>query len=144
MKGKLFNKMTDSRTLWKAWKKVKEKKSGGGIDNISIESFEKNLDENLKSLRLELEKETYIPEPVKRISKTKESSKEKRFIGIPSIKDKIVQNALKIVIEPVFEKTFPQCVYGYRPGRGPQKAIQKKRSGPGEYKIRPYQRLPIP
>ncbi len=125
MKKELFKKITDIRTLWKAWKKVKEKNTASGIDNISIDTFEKNLDANLISLRLELENETYIPEPLTRIPVPKDSSIEKRFIGIPCVKDKVVQNAFKLVVEPVFEKYFLECSYGYRPGRGPHGAIRQ-------------------
>jgi group II intron reverse transcriptase/maturase len=125
MKKELFKKITDIRTLWKAWKKVKEKNTASGIDNISIDTFEKNLDTNLKSLRLELENETYIPEPLTRIPIPKDSSIEKRFIGIPCVKDKVVQNAFKIVVEPIFEKSFLECTYGYRPGRGPHGAVRQ-------------------
>jgi retron-type reverse transcriptase len=89
LKKELFKKITDIRTLWKAWQKVKEKNTASGIDNISIDTFEKNLDVNLKSLRLELENETYIPEPLTRIPIPKDSSREKRFIGIPCVKDKV-------------------------------------------------------
>ena len=125
MKKELFKKITDIRTLWKAWKKVKEKNTASGIDNISIDTFEKNLDANLKSLHLELENETYIPEPLTRIPVPKDSSIEKRFIGIPCVKDKVVQNAFKLVVEPVFEKSFLECSYGYRPGRGPHGAVRR-------------------
>jgi group II intron reverse transcriptase/maturase/CRISPR-associated endonuclease Cas1 len=125
LKKELFKKITDIRTLWKAWQKVKEKNTARGIDNISIDTFEKNLDANLKSLRLELENETYIPEPLTRIPIPKDSSREKRFIGIPCVKDKVVQNAFKLVVEPVFEKSFLECSYGYRPGRGPHGAVRK-------------------
>jgi group II intron reverse transcriptase/maturase/CRISPR-associated endonuclease Cas1 len=125
MKKELFKKITDIRTLWKAWKKVKEKNTASGIDNISIDTFEKSLDNNLKSLRLELENETYIPEPLTRIPIPKNSKKEKRFIGIPCIKDKVVQNAFKLIVEPVFEKSFLECSYGYRPGRGPHTAVRR-------------------
>ncbi|MEW6457064.1 MAG: group II intron reverse transcriptase/maturase [Acidobacteriota bacterium] len=126
MKGKLFPKICDIRTLWQAWRRVKEKGSKGGIDRITLESFEKNLDRNLQSLGISLERETYIPEPVKRIYIPKhDKPEEKRIIALPSIKDKIVQEAVKIVIEPLFEHIFLDCSYGYRPGKGPQKAIQK-------------------
>ena len=126
MKGKLFIRICDIKTLWQAWKKVKEKGSKGGIDNITIESFEKDIDKNLKLIKASLEKEQYIPEPVKRIYIPKiEKPEEKRAIALPSIKDKIVQEAVKMVVEPIFERIFLDCSYGYRPGKGPQKAIQK-------------------
>lgn len=126
MRGKLFPQICNIKTLWQAWLKVKAKGSSGGIDNITIESFNKNIDKNLSELKVLIEKEQYIPEPLKRIYIPKPGKPdERRAIALPSIKDKIVQEAVRIVIEPLFEKTFLDCSYGYRPGRGPQKAILK-------------------
>jgi len=80
MRGKLFPKIYDITNLWQSWEKVKEKGSKGGIDKVTLESFEKNLDKNLQSLSLSLKKEQYIPEPVKRIFIPKDDKPEEKTI----------------------------------------------------------------
>lgn len=125
MAGILFDKICAVKTLWRAWEKVKEKGAGGGIDHISLEYYERNLDKNLNRLGEMLRRETYVPEPVRRTYIPKEKTSEKRAIGISCIKDKIVQQAVKRVIEPLFEKVFLKCSFGFRPQRGPQGAIRQ-------------------
>ncbi len=125
MKGKLFPQIHNIRTLWQAWNRIKKKGSTGGIDNIYIEIFERKLENNLKEISQSLQRETYIPEPSKRIYILKDNSREKRGIAIPTIKDKIVQEATKSVVEPLFNSTFLDFSYAYRPGKDPQKAICK-------------------
>jgi len=123
MKGKLFPKICDLRTLWQAWNRVKKKGSAGGIDRISIEVFEKNLERNLKHLSQSLQKETYVPEPARRVYVPKTKPEEKRALALPTIKDKIVQEATRSILEPRFNPVFMDFSYAYRPGKGPRKAI---------------------
>ena len=125
MAGILFDKICAVKTLWRAWEKVKEKGTGGGIDHISLEHYERNLDKNLHRLGEMLRRETYVPEPVRRTYIPKEKTSEKRAIDISCIKDKIVQQAVKRVIEPMFEKMFLKCSYGFRPHRGPHSAVRQ-------------------
>ena len=125
MKGKLFPQIYDIRTLWQAWNRIKRKGSTGGIDKVSVEIFERKLEYNLKEISQSLQRETYVPEPTKRVYILKNNSHEKRKISLPTIKDKVVQEATRSTVEPLFNSTFLDSSYAYRPGKGPQKAIRK-------------------
>lgn len=122
-KRSLFDRLCEEHTLFTAWKAVKQKGSSGGIDGMSIELFDEQLDNNLKTLRQELAEKTWQPEPYLRISIPKKD-KERRTLGLLCIKDKIVQQAIKLLIEPRFEKTFVSNSYGYRPEKGHSKAVR--------------------
>ena len=122
-KKSLFDNLCQDHTLFCAWKAVKEKGASGGIDGMSIDLFDAQLDTHLKKLKQELISKTWQPEPYLRISIPKKN-KERRMLGLLCIKDKIVQQAIKRLIEPRFEKTFVSNSYGYRPGKGHSKAVR--------------------
>jgi group II intron reverse transcriptase/maturase/CRISPR-associated endonuclease Cas1 len=107
-----------------AWHQIKTKNSAGGIDGLSVLEFEKNLHKNLENLLHELQTQTWTPEPYLSVEIPKNES-EKRRLGLLSIKDKIVQQAIKNLIEPQFEKLFVNNSYAYRPGRGAVRAIRR-------------------
>lgn len=96
-----------------------------GIDNVSIKVFERKLENNLKEISQSLQRETYIPEPTKRIFIPKDNLKERRKIALPTVRDKIVQEATRSIIEPLFNSIFIDNSFAYIPNRGPQKAIYK-------------------
>jgi len=102
---------------------VKSKNSAGGIDGLSVEAFEGALKKNLEELRKDLIEKKWNPEPYLRVEIEKKGSGEKRKLGLLSVRDKIVQQAIKSLVEPRLEKIFIKNSYGYRPGRGPVKAI---------------------
>ena len=122
-KPTLFNTLCQERTLLAAWKAVKQKGSSGGIDGMSVELFDEQLDVQLAQLKQELLAGTWQPEPYLRISIPKKD-RERRILGLLCIKDKIVQQAIKQLIEPRFEKVFVSNSYGYRPGKGHAKAVR--------------------
>lgn len=122
-KKSLFESLCQDHTLFCAWKAVKEKGSSGGIDGLSIGLFDEQVDTHLKKLKQELTSHTWQPEPYLRISIPKKN-KERRMLGLLCIKDKIVQQAIKQLVEPRFEKTFVSNSYGYRPGKGHSKAVR--------------------
>jgi group II intron reverse transcriptase/maturase len=121
----LYDKVYREDILHKAWLLVKENKGVAGIDNMFIEDI-REYGENkfLKELRAELIENKYKPLPVKRVYIPKKDGK-KRPLGIPIIKDRIVQMATKIVIEPIFEADFKECSFGFRPKRSALQAIEK-------------------
>jgi group II intron reverse transcriptase/maturase/CRISPR-associated endonuclease Cas1 len=119
-----YNQLCNRNTLWEAWLDVKAKKSFGGIDNISIQHFEQYQDQYLEEIIHELKSKTYIPQPYQKVKIYKNES-ESRTLGLLTVKDKIIQSALKILIEPAFEKKFLNVSYGYRPQSGPIKAINR-------------------
>lgn len=127
MNNSIFDKLCQSQTLLNAWKIVKQKGSTGGIDGFSISEFDENLGSHLAKLQQELKAKIWKPEPYLRISIPKKEN-EKRKLGLLCIKDKIVQQAIKLLIEPRFEKVFVSNSYGYRPDKGHTRAIKFARS----------------
>jgi RNA-directed DNA polymerase len=121
----LIDKVTRVKTLRAAWTQVKANKGSAGSDHQSIEDFEARLEENLDKLQSELQSGRYQPRPIKRVYIDKPGSKEKRPLGIPAVRDRVVQNALRLVIEPIFEREFLPCSYGFRPGRGCKDALRQ-------------------
>ena len=119
----LYDKVWKPSNLMAAWKRVKANGGGGGVDKISIAKFAENAEERLAKLAEALQTGTYKPLPVRRSYIPKPGSSEKRPLGIPTILDRIVQTALRNVIEPIFEHEFDPGSYGFRPKRGCQDAL---------------------
>lgn len=120
----LIDKVTRRQTLEIAWQKVAANKGSAGVDGQSIERFGYKASEYLRELREELTNGTYRPGPIKRVEIPKGPGKT-RPLGIPTVKDRIVQTALKMVVEPIFEKEFEETSYGFRPGRGCKDALRQ-------------------
>ena len=123
--GKWFSLIDKTRrpmVLRNAWKKVRANKGAGGVDKISIEMFEKNQERYLTELENELKTGTYKPKAVRREYIPKEPGKF-RPLGIPTIKDRIAQQAVKAAIEPIFERDFLDVSYGFRPNKGALAAV---------------------
>jgi RNA-directed DNA polymerase len=114
----LIDKVYTGNNLRAAFAKVKSNGGAPGIDHVTTKSFEAKLDENIASLETELKEGTYQPQAIRRVYIPKPGSKDKRPLGIPTVKDRVVQTALRSVIEPIFEKGFAQHSYGFRPGKG--------------------------
>lgn len=122
----LIDKVYHPTNLETAWKKVKANGGAGGIDGVYMDEFEKTAPEELKCLHERLKNGIYEPLPVKRVYIPKRGKAgEKRPLGIPAIKDRVCQQALKNRMEPIFEKTFNDCSFGYRTGRSPHDAMRK-------------------
>lgn len=121
----LIDKVCHGKTLEMAWEKVKSNAGGCGIDNISIEFFKKDSLSRLLTVSEQLKEGRYHPQPIKRKYIPKLGSSEKRPLGIPTVRDRVVQTALKMVIEPIFEKEFAPTSYGFRPGRGCKDALRE-------------------
>ena len=113
----LIDKVYADRTLELAWEKVRTNAGACGVDGIDIRRFGKDSPKRLLGVKEQLRGRRYEPKPVKRVWIPKPGSKEKRPLGIPVVTDRVVQTALRMVIEPIFEKTFAAHSYGYRPGR---------------------------
>jgi len=121
----LIDKIYSLKSLRTAFTKVKRNKGAAGIDRIGIEQFELNLEENLQKLSEQLREGRYQPQEIRRVYIEKPGSKEKRPLGIPTVRDRVVQTALRQVIEPIFEKEFAPNSYGFRPGRGCKDALRE-------------------
>ena len=120
----LVDKLTRPATLEAAWRKVARNKGSAGADGQSIERFAVQADRYLSELRISLEDGSYRPQPVKRVEIPKGDGKT-RLLGIPAVKDRVVQTALKMVIEPILEVQFRPCSYGFRPGRHCKAALRE-------------------
>lgn len=125
----LYDKLSRTDFLEKAWDQVKRNKGSAGIDNERIQDIQMNgetavlkeLQTNLQSTR------TYRPKPVKRVYIDKSDGR-KRPLGIPTVRDRIVQTSTKEVLEPIFEADFLNCSYGFRPNRSAHDALEKIRA----------------
>lgn len=121
----LIDKVTRLEVLELAWAKVWSNAGGCGVDGITVERFAKDSHKSLLELQEHLQKRSYQPKPVKRVWIPKPGSMEKRPLGIPTVRDRVVQTALKMVIEPIFEREFAEHSYGFRPGRGCKDALRR-------------------
>lgn len=108
--------------IWKSYQSVKSNKGACGIDNESIEDFEKNLKDNLYRIWNRMSSGTYFPPAVKAVLIPKKSGG-KRTLGIPTVSDRIAQTAAKMVLEPILDPIFEEDSYGYRPGKSAHDAI---------------------
>jgi RNA-directed DNA polymerase len=120
----LYDKIYRPEVLEAACQRVSKNKGAAGVDKISIERFESNKQCYLDELHTGLKTGSYQPQPVRRIEIPKGDGKT-RPLGIPTVKDRIVQAALKSVIEPIYEHQFLDMSYGFRPGRGCKDALRE-------------------
>jgi RNA-directed DNA polymerase len=121
----LIDKVYTADTLELAWQKVKSNAGSCGMDGITVGLFGKNSQQRLLAVKEQLREGTYQPMPVKRVMIPKLGTREKRPLGIPTVRDRVVQTALRMVVEPIFEATFAQHSYGFRPGRGCKDALRQ-------------------
>ena len=121
----LIDKVYASRTLAAAWRQVHARHGAGGVDRQTVEQFATQAALHLQQLSGALRTGTYGPQPVRRCWIEKLGSAEKRPLGIPTVKDRVVQTALRLVLEPIFERDFLPCSYGFRPQRGCKDALRE-------------------
>lgn len=121
----LFDKVYAERNLANAFERVRGNKGAPGVDGQTIQTFERHLNSNLKGLHESLRKGAYRPQPVKRVQIPKPGSKETRPLGIPTVRDRVVQTAVRSALEPIFEREFAEHSYGFRPGRGCKDALRR-------------------
>ena len=120
----LIDKVYAEKTLLAAWQRVAKNRGAAGVDKVSVNRFNGHASGYLKELREELHDGHFRPQPVRRVHIPKGGGKT-RPLGIPTVKDRIVQTALKMVLEPIFENEFHPSSYGFRPGRGCKNALRK-------------------
>jgi RNA-directed DNA polymerase len=132
VKGGMWFTLTDKvmalRTLRAAWADVRANHGAAGVDHVTIEQFEAHLDANLTQLSEQLRTNTYRPQPIRRVFIEKPGSREPRPLGIPTVRDRVVQAALRKVLEPIFERDFAAHSYGFRPNRGCKDALRRVQS----------------
>jgi RNA-directed DNA polymerase len=120
----LIDKVYNGRNLWSAWCKTARNGGAAGVDEITIEQYEREVEANVGRLSEQLRQGRYQPKPIRRTYIPKADGK-MRPLGIPTVGDRIVQGAIRQVIEPIFEKEFAAHSYGFRPGRGCKDALRR-------------------
>ena len=121
----LIDKVTAMRTLELAWAKVRSNAGVCGVDGITVARFGKDSQAGLLALKEHLTGGACQPKPAKRVWIPKPGNAEKRPLGIPTVCDRVVETAVKMVIEPIFESRFHPHSYGFRPGRGAKDALRR-------------------
>jgi RNA-directed DNA polymerase len=114
------------KLVWEAYLRVKAKKGGPGVDGQTMEVFEGNLKDNLYRIWNRMSSGSYLPPPVKLVVIPKSDGRERR-LGVPTVSDRIAQNVVKMVLEPLVEPKFHRDSYGFRPGRSAHDAIARAR-----------------
>ena len=109
-----------------AWKKVRRNRGAAGIDKVSINMFEANLDENLQALMRDLKNGSFEPKPLRRAYIAKDAKRTKfRPLGIPAVRDRVAQEVIRSLLEPIFEPLFHDNSFGFRPGRCCHQAVER-------------------
>jgi len=122
---RLIDKVYAERNLWTAFQQVAKNDGAAGVDHVSVQEFERRTPDNIWDLEDALRAGTYRPQSVKRVQIPKPGTNEKRPLGIPTVRDRVVQAAIVNVIEPIFERDFAEQSYGFRPGRGCKDALRR-------------------
>jgi RNA-directed DNA polymerase len=121
----LIDKVYGLPNLLTAFARVKANGGAAGCDHQTIAMYEADLEANLQVLSDRLRNGTYHPQKIRRVRIPKPGSRERRPLGIPTVRDRIVQTALRNVIEPIFERDFAEHSYGFRPNRGCKDALRR-------------------
>jgi RNA-directed DNA polymerase len=122
---RLWDKVFSERNLWAAFQQVASKDGAAGVDHVSVTQFERGLPETLWEVADQLKHGTYQPQSIRRVHIPKPGTTETRPLGIPTVRDRMVQAAVVNVIEPIFERDFAEHSYGFRPGRGCKDALRR-------------------
>lgn len=120
----LYSRMLSPQNLWEAFKKVKSAQGAPGVDGQTVSDFAAKISENVRQLAKELREKQYRPLPVKRVEIPKPDGGIRK-LGIPAVRDRVVQQALLDILQPIFDPEFHPSSYGYRPGRSCHQAIDK-------------------
>ncbi len=129
----LIDKVYQRKNLEMAWEMVKANRGSGGVDGQSLDGFAAQLDLQLDRLQSELKENVYRPQPVRQVQIPKAGKPgEFRMLGIPTIYDRVCQQALLNRLEPIFEPVFDEANFGYRRGRSTKDAMRKSMEGDSE------------
>ena len=122
---RLFDKVFAERNLWAAFQQVAKNGGAAGVDHQSVGAFEKQLPDAIWELSDALKEKRFAPQAIRRVQIPKPGTKETRPLGIPTVRDRVVQAAIVNAIEPIFERDFAEHSYGFRPGRGCKDALRR-------------------
>lgn len=121
----LIDKVYKQDNLFSAYREVVANRGAPGVDNVTIEDFTASLVRNVSKLEQQLKDGSFRPQSIKRVHIPKPGTKETRPLGIPTVRDRVVQGALRHVLEPILEKQFAEQSYGFRPNRGCKDALRR-------------------
>lgn len=122
---KLMEEILSNDNLNKAYKKVKSNKGAGGVDGMNVDELLAFLRNNGKRLKQQLMEGKYKPNPVRRVEIPKETKGEFRKLGVPTVVDRVFQQAIAQVLTPIYEKQFSEDSYGFRPNRRAHDALKR-------------------
>ena len=121
----LIDKVYSEKNLLAALTKVVANRGAPGVDHVTVEQFDRDWNTNVAQLTEQLRAGTFRPQAVRRVEIPKPGSRETRPLGIPTVRDRVVQGALRHVLEPIFEREFAEHSYGFRPRRGCKDALRR-------------------
>ena len=121
----LIDKVYAPANLFASYAKVAANGGAAGVDHVTIADFTKRVPGNLEKLAAQLKDGTYRPQNVQRVNIPKPGTQETRPLGIPTVRDRVIQGAVRHVLEPIFERQFAEHSYGFRPGRGCKDALRR-------------------
>lgn len=124
LNGDLMQRVLHPSNLHAAWKQVKRNKGAPGVDGVTIEDYPKWARRHWAATRVALNGGYYIPQPVKRVEIPKPDGGS-RLLGIPTVNDRVVQQAIAQVLNPIIDPTFSESSFGFRPGRNAQGAVKQ-------------------
>jgi len=120
----LIDKVYRQENLHSAFKKVKRNGGAGGVDHVTVDRFEHDLDRELTKLSADLKAGSYEPQAARRVYIEKPGTTEQRPLGIPTVRDRVCEGALRHVLEPIFEREFAESSHGFRPQRSAKDALR--------------------
>ena len=123
--GNLMEQILHNDNLNKAYKKVKSNKGAGGVDGMSVDELLGFLKDNQEQLIQQIKEGKYKPNPVRRVEIPKETKGEVRKLGVPTVVDRVFQQAITQVLSPIYEKQFSENSFGFRPNRGAHDALKQ-------------------
>lgn len=124
--GNLLEKILDSNNLNRAFKRVKSNRGSHGVDGMKVDELLPFLKQNGEAIRQAILEGSYIPQPVRRVEISKPDGG-KRQLGIPTVLDRMIQQAITQVLSPIFDPEFSESSYGFRPGRDAKQAVEAAR-----------------
>jgi group II intron reverse transcriptase/maturase len=124
--GEMWGRVFSRENLTAALERVKQNKGAAGVDGMTVDELPEHLKENWSSIRTKLETGAYRPSPVKRVEIPKPGGGQRK-LGIPTVLDRMIQQALQQVLSEEFEETFSEHSYGFRPGRSAHDAVETAR-----------------